>query len=428
MKKYPESIDILYFIEHADRELSVAKAISNLLKEKHGLKMVIVSQIYDSFFSLMRFKPKVVVTPTPSFSSGSAGWMFHKIYGNDINYVSLNYEQFLGTWESASKLDFSDISKCHQKHFAWGQNFYDILVSNGIDKENIYLTGRPINSIIQNELKANPEEIKYKFCDTLQVHKDSKFYFFALTDGIAFLSPELVKSHATRGFSEEKMILTAEYIRATIKVLISWLAEISKLLNSHEYLVLRPHPSVSEEEYLDLVKQEIGYIPKNLIITKTGNAQEWLSSCEIYFTNYSTLLLDADAQAKPSFIIDPIKSEFKGNYWWCAGRNRLTTENEFKEVFSSDITFNMPEQDLNQYFEDGLDAIDVSSSLISSFCKKESNSVWKYKDLFQILSSSSRRVFGSLLRKILMLTNISLTVSLVKKGLRYDYFKYIKNW
>ena len=113
---YFKRIDVLYFIEHKDREIEVAKKIAKKLNAEYGLNIAIVSQLFDAVTALFKFTPKVVITPTPSFSKGSAAWMFHKIYSNNIKFVSLNFEQFLGSWESGSKMVFSDFTKTHQKH------------------------------------------------------------------------------------------------------------------------------------------------------------------------------------------------------------------------------------------------------------------------------------------------------------------------
>ena len=76
------------------------------------------------------------------------------------------------------------------------------------------------------------------------------------------------------------------------------------------FLVLRA-TSQCIQEYVKLFNKILGKVPENIIIAKSFNAQQWISACDSYFTNYSTLLLDADAITVPSFVLDPIDSKYK---------------------------------------------------------------------------------------------------------------------
>ena len=146
-----EEIDVLYYVEHKDRELAIAESLATNLNHEYGLNVVVVSQIFDATISIFKYLPKIVVTPTTAFSIGSPSWMFYQLYGKQIQYLSLNYEQLLGSWESSSKMVFSEITKEYQHHFAWGDGFVDVLVNQKVLRKNIQITGRPLSTLIEKE-------------------------------------------------------------------------------------------------------------------------------------------------------------------------------------------------------------------------------------------------------------------------------------
>ena len=72
----------------------------------------------------------------------------------------MNFEQFLGSWETASKMIFSENTKLYQKHFSWGNEFKDLLIKNDVVEKNIFITGRPIDAIINKEYLKNRKKNK----------------------------------------------------------------------------------------------------------------------------------------------------------------------------------------------------------------------------------------------------------------------------
>ena len=418
-----KAIDVIYFVEHKDRELEVAKKVSESLVKEHNLEVVVTSLIFDSATSLFKYKPKVIVTPTPSLSPGSAGSMFYSLYGSSINLISLNYEQFLGSWESASKMIFNEVSKKHQQHLAWGKDFKSILQSNGIAKKNIHITGRPTGSLLRDFQVRNSSEIRNKIFKKFSFESNVELYFFALTDGIAFCTPQVIKSVATRGFSEQNMLDLADYIKETLRIMISWLNKLNGSLASNQYLILRPHPSVSVSEYEKLIEEELGFIPTQLIITKEFNAQEWLILCKKYFTNYSTLLVDSDELNKESFILDPLpQSKHQDNHWWCQGRLRLLEYEDFENALFKPLSDKPYEVEVAEAFNSKTDGISETAKIIAEYADSIASHFPLFYEVLAVIFSENKRPLGSMLRKLLMLSKIKVLQILVKKGIQYDYF------
>ena len=68
-----KKIDVLFFVEHKDRELDITHAISKILKKDYGLHVEIASLFFEGLTSAFKFSPKVVITPSTAFGKGSVG-------------------------------------------------------------------------------------------------------------------------------------------------------------------------------------------------------------------------------------------------------------------------------------------------------------------------------------------------------------------
>ena len=94
-------IDVLYFIEHAARELDVACAVKSLLA-RHGIKMEIHSIISGLDETLSLWNPGVVAIP---YGTSIKDWNLEKIVSKwgDARYINLSFEQVLGKTQKSFK-------------------------------------------------------------------------------------------------------------------------------------------------------------------------------------------------------------------------------------------------------------------------------------------------------------------------------------
>ena len=131
-----KKLDILFFIEHKDRELYIARSVCKEIIEKNEkISIRIVSLIFHALISIVLYRPKVVVTPSPAFGWGSVSRLFHFVYGDKIKFINLNYEQYVGEWESTLKLQWHHISKTKQYQISWHKDFMKKMISMGVSKK-----------------------------------------------------------------------------------------------------------------------------------------------------------------------------------------------------------------------------------------------------------------------------------------------------
>jgi len=120
-----KKVDIVIFIEHKDRELQLSNYIKDKL-EQENYSVIIASLIYHTHLILCKYKIKTIITPYIGFGKGAISDLFFKTHGLNINYINLNYEQFLFPFTGKFKIPKNNISKNHQINFAWGNHFKNI--------------------------------------------------------------------------------------------------------------------------------------------------------------------------------------------------------------------------------------------------------------------------------------------------------------
>jgi surface carbohydrate biosynthesis protein len=420
------NIDVLLFVEHKDRELEITCEIANLLENKYNLQVAIASLIYEPMSSVFKINSKVVVTPSTAFGNGSAAWIYNTVFGDQVTFVNMNYEQFISSWKGKYKVPSHEVSINKQKHFVWGNYFLQTLVDGRINKNNVYLTGRPLSTLIKEKYLNRKEIHRKEISQNLNLDIKKKWYFIALTDGLAFVGEEKIQFIAKNGGHEKGLRDHIDYVKKTIKEMIIWLDKFEKeTLAEDYYFILRPHPSISSEQYEKLFNEIIGYIPKNIRILKDFSAYKWLEASDKYFTNYSTLALDAEILEKPFYVFKPILKDMGEDYWWCDSGIELKTYSDFlKSCKSEDEEFINNKVLNNSFIDFKLDGIMKSAEFINIFVQKYDKNSYPKVSYLKKLSPffyNFRRTFGSFIRLFFIKNNLNL-FNVLRAGNIVDYF------
>jgi len=422
----PTKIDVLFFIEHIDREMETAQEIVSVLKEKYNLKCVIASAIYHPVTCALKTRPKIIVTASTAFGIGSPGWLFFKSFKNAPIFINLNYEQFISSWKGKYKSAKHDISLKSQIQLTWGTYFKNFLIETGTKKENIIVTGRPLFSLLKK--RYYNKNFKKDIAKKNNLDFNKKWNFIAFTDGLAFVTEKKIQYIVQSGANEKGLKNHINHVKGTISEVLKWVNSMSAM--SDELFILRPHPSISKDQYEELIKSTLGLMPENLIISKDYTAQKWMISCERFFTNYSTLTMDARVLEKDFYILSPLKKLESEDYWWCNNGFSIESYDDFKNlILKNDLV------KLNTYAskENILDYIDLSKDGIKEtsstiFKMLIQNNIYPKVSYYRFINSilkSPKRLLGSLLRLIFMSLRIN-SNSIVRKGIAIDYFNYKK--
>ena len=332
-------IDIIIFVEHRDREYGIACSIAKRLTEHHRKTVAVASLIYHPLIACIIFRPSVVVMPSLGFGRGSVGWLFNKIYPGEIEYVNMNYEQFIGNWQGTLKKPKHPISFKRQIQLAWGNHFKDYLVANGVNEENIYITGRPQNYEIIKNYQGKKQLFRKLLTSKYGIDPNIPIYFVAFTENFAVFTEDQIKRYVAGGAREDLIHKHKENVSKTISIFIEWINKLS--ISEHNInIIIKPHPGVSVDLYkdIDISKHD------NIILAESNNAYEWLAACDYFITNFSTLSIEARALAIPSYRVIPAGDLNEENVWWCQDCKYLEDYESFEEIFyksSNDFDFSI---------------------------------------------------------------------------------------
>ena len=291
-----KSIDIIIFIEHAGRELHIAKYLREKLTNS-GCSVIIKSLLYDTFSTLLLYKPECIITPLAGTSNGSVVKVFFDAYNHNIKYINLNYEQFVNT--ACEKIKAPQrINVFNQIQLCWNENFYNILKRNGIKEDLLHITGRPYDDYLVNYLLPKKHLINKEIKNKYNIPKDKKIMFVAMTDGLVHSKKERIDSFINAGV-DKTLLDGIKYTRKANEYMFEWVTKITNEKNEYHF-ILRPHPSVDIEIYKQKIKNT------NVTVTKQGNALEFLIICECLITDISTLTHDARNIGKKVIRIKPL--------------------------------------------------------------------------------------------------------------------------
>lgn len=337
MTKY--KIDILVLIEHVDREMLVSKLLKKELERK-GLTVIIGSILFHLPELLLKYTPKAILTPYIGFGKTSPSTLFYHLYGNNIKYFNINYEQILFPFTGSFKAPKTKQAKENQINFCWGLNFKNFLLDNGVLEENIFISGRPYSNAVIS-MNEKRDIIRQTLSEKNSLNLNKKWIFIALTDSLALSDLKYAERVVKKDGDIEALHQQIDWDKKTIFKLLKILEEIDNDSFFENYqIILRPHPTIGKEDYINLFEKLSISIPKKLKIIKNSDAISWLIACDYYITNYSTLIADALAINKPVFTINSNKTE-KTKYLWLVehANSKFSTLTEFKELFENESIY-----------------------------------------------------------------------------------------
>lgn len=422
MYKDKTNVDVLLFLEHKDRELEVIASLAKRLRNEHNMSVAIASSVFDRITTAFSVRPKVAVIP--SFSVMTP--MYWNIYGPDLTFIDLNWEQMLSTFNKKYRTPRFELAKEMVKHCAWGTSYRDFLIEKGIKKENIYITGRPATSLLIRKATSS-REIRSMVAKKGKIDAKKKWAFFPMCCLHAFFDDSHVRSFVSKNLSLEMAFARRDYVSKTLDMMIKWFDAAEEHCNQNGILlVIRPHPAVSIDQYKERFLQIVGRIPRHIHFSKELTAQEWLIGCDACYTNYSSLALDAYTIKRPAFLLEP--APFPGflGYEWFRCFSKIT---KFEELLDSFETLSGQEYGgldsehrklAATVFDDEHDGINETVSLLARLVRQSKNRPRQsYPSIIKETCRDYRQSLGSLIRQIGMKANLR---SLVRPGLRNDYF------
>lgn len=388
-----KEVDVIFFVEHKDRELESIKLIAEKLKAQ-GKSSLILS-VYFHVHYLYLYRAKTFVFPYLINQNDWPASFVYKMYGDSASYINMNWEQLLSKVNEEYKKPQDDFVKRKVKHIAWDKYFRDYLVKYGVNEDNITITGNPANEILFNLLDKK-YEWRVKLADEFKLDTNKKWLFMPMNYGWAFSNDSLINAKIKKGYPEK---IAWEYRKYSQKCLKQFIYFIEKVSKEYDYeIIIRPHPSITEDDYKKVFNETIGYIPKNIYLNKAHSIREWIIVSDIVGSSWSTSVWDAYNIGKSVFLFTPFQRPEWLEVWWNNDIQNIKNFKEFDQFNAHDFKLLKPNSIENiAYFLAYINSRKVNLKICQQWLNKK---IAKY-----------------LLRSILM------SIKLFKKpSLKYDYF------
>ena len=89
-----KKVDVIFQVEHVDRELEAYEAVAKYLKKNYGITSIITSNMFHSYYFYF-YKPKLVILNNLTNNVGWPEGYLWETYGKNIKYCSHRWEQYL---------------------------------------------------------------------------------------------------------------------------------------------------------------------------------------------------------------------------------------------------------------------------------------------------------------------------------------------
>lgn len=416
-----KNIDILFFIEHKDRELDGTKKIVEYITNSNPLKIVIANIEFGFFDAFIRYNPRVVCLPyCRSLQNHIANAFYTR--NNKTIFLNMNYEQIYNPVTTIYKRPVDDFAKKTMKHIAWGENFKKYLIESGVSRENIVITGK-LEIYFLKKLKDNIGDVKIKLSDEFQLSLDRKWVFIPLNDGTAFMSEDRIKTEIQRKVRMPESLISHRVAKKQVYLLLEY---IDKYLKHHEdvEIIIRPHPGVSVDDYISLIKRIGIEASSKLHFIREYSVKEWLCCSNTCISNWSTVILDASAVDLPTYVFQPEPLPDSLNAEWIDIFKKITDYTDFERVLKENSQSTVSNTYIGEYIDTTKNPIEEIASLLQIFVRD--NEDWKGK--FYSLGAFQREWKHLFRSKIRMIAYKRIIFrKCVNKKLLYDYFEE-KTW
>lgn len=305
-------VDVAIFVEHKDREIEICSHIAKHLLKNHKLSTIILSENFYSYL-LFLLKPSVVVLPYVVRFKVMPIYAAYKLYGDNAIYVSLNWEQYLTPNNEIVREPNNKFLKNGVYHIAWFQNYADLLSKWAVPSSKIWIVGNPNMEQLKRKIYIKRQK-RFELAKHLNIDLEKKWIFLPMNYVWSFVSENYIRSRVNNGYSLRIAREFQSYTKRCFDAFLNFLIELSALEDA--VIILRPHPSINNEDYLNGLKNKGVILPKNIILNKEYSVSDWTICSDLVGSSWSTAVWDAYNIGKPCFLYTPFKRPDWLNVWW----------------------------------------------------------------------------------------------------------------
>jgi surface carbohydrate biosynthesis protein len=294
----PEHFDVVYFFEHAARELDVACAVTHLLRER-GLRATIVQWPHGFHRVASLRQPKVVALPfcytESSFATCLLEW-------RTAAYFNVAWEQLFYPGNEKAKRPRGAFATRHVVHHAWGDFNAAKLEGYGIPAQNIFVNGHPAYQLYELPYAAYFAD-RASIAERLGLSAEKRWVFFPENYNWAFYSAEMLRRFLAAGQRAADIEAMRAFCETSLHDVLGWCVDLVR--NGDVELIVRPRPATPAAEFRAHAESVIGALPPGMHILQDGTVREWIRASDVVVSSHSTSLIEAAIAGKPAYMLAP---------------------------------------------------------------------------------------------------------------------------
>jgi surface carbohydrate biosynthesis protein len=324
-----QNIDIVYFYEHASRELDVACAVAAILEREHGLSIKIVHWPVGFPTIEDQVRTRLVVLPfcytEDYFTLLLAKWRKAK-------YFNVSWEQLFYAGNLKAKTPRGRFATAYVVHHAWSESYAGFLRKQGIKEQDIFVNGQPAYTLYD-------EPYRYYFKSRTDLAREYgldptlRWILFPENYNWSFYTQEKLDQYIKEGQSPEEIQAMRDFCERSLTDTILWCNELAKKGNVE--IVIRPRPAVTIEAFQEAIDRVLSRVPERLHIIQEDSVREWILASDVVVSSYSTSLIEAAIAGKAIYMLEPYPIPAPLRADWHDLLPHLKTGQEFTEACAS---------------------------------------------------------------------------------------------
>ncbi len=316
--------DFLFLLEHEDREGASVRFLVKKLTEK-GFSCIVMSLE----FHVHRFahvNPSAVILP---YAFASDQWPINYLANlyRSASWFCLSWEQLLTPINMYYKKPRDSFIRDNFYHLAWAENFKSFLTDNQVPQEKVTVCGNVANELLELQSKEGGK-IKEYLAGEHGLDKDKRWMFMPMNYSWAFVTDANINGKISRGYDSKNAWIYRDYAKKCIAEFVHFISDVAERY-SDVLIIIRPHPSVSVEQYLKVFQQSGVLISSNIFFSKQQSIREWIAASDVVGSSWSSSVWDAIQSGKKGFLYTPYEKPDWHVVWWEEKVLNVTTSKEF---------------------------------------------------------------------------------------------------
>lgn len=328
--------DVVYFFEHAARELDVACAVTHLLRQR-GLRATVVQWPHGFHRVASLPAPKVVVLPfcytQASFSTCLLEW-------RTATYFNAAWEQLFYAGNEKAKSPRGAFATRHVIHHAWGDFTADILRRHGVPSDRIFVNGHPAYQLYELPYASYFPD-RAAIAERFGLSADKRWVFFPENYNWAFYTPETLRRFIMAGQRADDVEAMRVFCEESLREVLAWCVQLADRQDVE--LIIRPRPATPASEFRSYVERVIGRVPERMRILQDGTVREWIRAADVVVSSHSTSLIEASIAGKPAYMLAPRSMPQILAVDWHAKAPKIRSQSELvRAAFDADAADSLP--------------------------------------------------------------------------------------